>query len=333
MRKKMMAGRIIVLFIALSAMACATKTLYVPVMQPAEVNLKGYKSVAILGITGGRMGDRVTTQVKEALLSSKHLEVVERAKIQDVLFEQGFNAAQGGQLSQLVAADLLLTGKVLQEDYDEDTESRKATCTKYDESTKKSKEYSCTIYTRNGRYRFEATLDLVDVNTGSVIFSKRDFCKREKSTQETDGTPPSIDENALADQCVSQVSSVFIKAILPHTENMRADFKRDKKLPQLDSGITYAQVGQWEEAIAQFEAAVNEASSNPEIGGKAAARAHWDYGLALMFNYRFDEARNQFNLAFTASGGDTYYMSETQRCDKFESDYRKLQDQGVIPTE
>jgi|GEM_PF-3461837 len=319
---------------AVILVSCATKTLYVPVMQPAEINLRGYSNVAILGIRGSSMGDRVTTSVKEAIISSKHLQVVEREKIDNVLFERGFDPSSASQLSNLVAADLLLTGKVLQEDYDENMDSKKKTCTKYDQAGKPHN-YECTEYTRKGSYRFEATMDLVDVKNGSVIFTKRHFCKRTKETTATketysDPDPPEIDKNALADSCVTEVSEVFVKAILPHMETMSADFKKDKNLPQLEMGIKYAQAGQWEDALAQFEAAVAQASSTSGLKGETKARAHWDYGLALMFNYRFEEARKQFKLAFDASGGNQSYLAEMGRCNKLEADYKKLQEQGVV---
>jgi tetratricopeptide (TPR) repeat protein len=308
---------------------CSTMKVPVPVMRPAEINLKG-KNEIIIGQIKGRDGEKIAAYVKDKAAASGRLKIVEREHLNRVLNELRMsqsdlvNIDKRKKLGKLMAGSILVMGRVLDNNYEENMTRDSGTC--YKTINKKQCEYTCYSYKRKGTATIKVSFDVIDIETGENLHSKvsQSVLKAQKSA--TDKMPERIDGHALLDSCAQSVANDFLKAICPWQQIVSAAFQKDGDLPMLEIGINYAKSGLWTDALAQFKEAVKQADSNPDVSPKTAAKAYWDLGLGCEYTNRFDESVDYVKKAFALSS-NAEYLKELANIEKMEKDRKKLEEQ------
>lgn len=66
--------------------------------------------------------------------------------------------------------------------------------------------------------------------------------------------------------------------IAPYEEKVAVTLYNDSKMPELEQGISYAKIGQWEKSIELFKEATEKYKDSPKI---MVDKAHFDLGIAL----------------------------------------------------
>ncbi len=94
----------------------------------------------------------------------------------------------------------------------------------------------------------------------------------------------------------------------------------------METGISYAQAGLWDDALVQFKSATEMADTHPNISPKVAALAHWNLGLAYEYTGQFEDAESCIKKAFALSS-DEDYLKELKNIETLKSDKKKLREQ------
>jgi tetratricopeptide (TPR) repeat protein len=315
--------------VSLFLLGCSTVGVKVPMMRPAEINLKG-KNELVVGQMSGRKADKMSAYVKQKALDSGYFKVIDRKHLDKVMAELKLSTSDlvdtdsRKKLGKLMTGSVLIMGNILDYNYTEDMSRDVRECTK--KIKKKVYKYRCTNYYRKGSAIVRASFDIVDIETGETLRSKALESKRRSATSATDEQPARIDSNLLLDTCMKVVATNLIRAIAPWKDVVTANFKKDGDLPMMETGIRYAQAGLWDDALLQFKSAVEIADTNPDISPKVAALAHWNLGLAYEYTARFDDAGASIKKAFALSS-DADYLRELKNIEKLKSENKKLREQ------
>src|SRR5690349_16276848 len=113
-----------ILCIGVVLVGCSTVTVRVPVMRPAEVNLRGKTELA-LGDVNGQESAAVAGRLKNAIGNSGRFKLVDRAHMDQVLKELQLSTSDLAdvdsrkKLGKLMTAAILITGNVGQANYEE----------------------------------------------------------------------------------------------------------------------------------------------------------------------------------------------------------------------
>lgn len=325
-RKAFTKGIIFVSIFLVSVLAgCGTVRIPMQVTHPAEINMAPYKQVAISDIKGN-LGQSFAGGLKEGLVESGRFQVVDRQRLDQIMRELRLSSSdladtsKAKKMGKLLPAAALIAGQT-DGNYKESVVYQDETC------GSKDNKYPCRRYIRNGTYRTSGSIDVIDVATGQIIKSKVQSNTCEGSTQAIDGTPVEIDRDALASKCLNQNLTVFTKAISPWTETVQVPFKTDKKMPELEAGVTKARLGDLKAAADTFLSAANNAAMNADIKPEAIAKAYWNLGLAYQYTNEFDKATEAFKKSYSLDPSSSCLV-EIDNCKKLRIEKKKLAEQN-----
>ncbi len=169
-----------------------------------------------------------------------------------------------------------IVAKVREAGYSEQEESQDAKCG----------DKACTVRTRKGTALVAVNFSLVNAKTGKVLVQKTFEDRREEETQATDGSPPSIDGNALLDEASRKVAEDFFAVLSPHVVSETVYFETDSKAKALKEGANRAMNGDLAGAIESFEQGLEQARSKSDA--VAVSKAQFNLGLALVIQGEYD---------------------------------------------
>jgi len=283
----------------------------IPIQRPAEINLVGTKSIAIGEITGNT-GNVLSDSITQKLFESGHYEVLDRQNINRIMSEHSLNISgavdesSAASLGKLVGASALIFGN-------SNAQYRQQTETSDTYRDKNGRYYK--YYYKEGEARVNTMLKVVDLQTGKIIAVKNFTENASDRTQETNQWPPDPDRNYLISKAVNNTSERFMKLIAPYTEYVRVEFE-NCDVPESKTGIEYAKIGQWNEALSQFKSATERQPND--------AAAWFNLGLGYEYNYRFDEAIDALKKS-NAIKPSKKTIEEIGNCNNLRSEQEKLQ--------
>ncbi len=283
----------IVFLLSAFFIGCAP-SMQLTVKRPAEVNLKSYKKIAMgkvdnMNRTKHTTAKRIESIFVDKLFESGSFEVLDRQNVDKLIQEQKLGASglidesTAAQIGQIIGVSAMIFGKVLEEDYDEQTSS----------SEYKSKEGRKWIYKREGRLSILVNFSIVDVSTGKVVVTKTLQGKKYSKTAAEGEKAPPIDVNKLYESCYNTIGNNFRKMIAPYDINIKVSFESDASLPELDQALTNIKIGEWDEGVNILKKATERGNLNPKV----LAKAHYNYGMLVMYGGNYDEAINSLKKA------------------------------------
>lgn len=332
-------------------MACGFTHVRVPLMRPAEVNLAGYRTLAIAEFTGGPSAPLIAGRLEERLLEAGRFEVVDRTHMSAVMNELKLSASDLAdssgteRLGKLVTAGALITCAVDERYTETPRESRTR--------DKKGREHVQRWI--EASYVLRANVRLTDVATGKLLVARSIEAKQgsgaatsagavaagvlgallsaavqsqASGSTDTQATPP--DRAALEREAREEVVTQFLNAISPRQEWVEVAFATDSDLPQLATGIAWAQRGDWPKALASFEAAISAAENNPSIDSKKLAKAYRDAGLGRVYMGDYAAGERFLQKGFDLSA-DPSLLDEIDKSRKLAADARRLSEQLKAP--
>ena len=302
----------LMLFLVFSLSACGTKSVYVQVLRPAEINLKSYKKIAIGNIQNvnaqkGGHADDISDEITTSLFLSKRFEVVDRQYLKSIQNEQklGVSGAVDEEtsikLGKIVGAGVFVFGRIQNDKYEEEMTKGKPWTDKKGKTNQR--------FSRKGVYNLSVNFKVIDVETSKIIAVKTISAKIDDSETAYNGIPKKIDRNKLYRRCLNQVTHNFMKLIAPYKEEIRAEFQTDEKLPVVDKAIALFEVNEWDKGINLLDSAINNRGLKPNL----LAKLHYNLGLAQMISGDFDKSSENFLKALQLNPYDDKYKKSVQR--------------------
>lgn len=311
------------LLISILFMGCGA-SLRVPVIRPAEINLKSYDTIALGEIKTEIKTQEETTDFKLGPLS---INISRKNKDKkDFYFTSQLTQALKATRFKVLSYDGLITpseggvavisGHI---DYDYDEDMTKSESKKKD---KKTGEVKTTLtYTRKGSATVKAVLQVIDGRTKEVLTIKN-FTKRASDSERRENSyPKSIDRDRLFKSCREQIVQSFIRVIVPYTEMVSVAFETDDKMPELERGFNMVKEGNWDAAIDFFSQTTEIYSNSPLVH-----KAYYNLGLGYMYTDQFDQGLSALEEAY-AIKAEGKYQKAIEALDRRIEDKRRLEEQ------
>ena len=319
-------SRFLLYFFCFLVISCGTTSMLMTVTRPAEVNLKGYEKIAIGDIVNadGNTGSHAMDLADDfttALLNANIFEVLDRQHLNSVMSEHELglsgliDESTSAELGKIIGAAVLVFGRVQTDKYDEET-------SKGDPYTDKKGNRHQYHY-RKGTYSLVVNIKLIDIVTSKILASKTLAKESISSTSADNKWPANIDVDALYTYCLRDVSKQFMRTVGPYDVQVKASFQTDKLLPEVDSAIAQLKIGEWEEAISQFQ----QATEKKDLEAKISAKTFYDLGLAQMYYSQYDESLESLKKAFSLMPKSKFYMTAINTCKAEKEKADKLKEQ------
>ncbi|MEO0460738.1 MAG: CsgG/HfaB family protein [Myxococcota bacterium] len=311
-------------------------TIRVPKMNPAEVNLAGYRRVGV-GTIRGKGGEEIRADLTTALVRTGRFDVLERQELDALIEEQDLGASGRfddetvASIGHLLGTAAIVLGAIGDADYTESLRREKKTCSRKERDPKTKKErtvnYRCDEYVRTARAALRANLKVVDTESGLVLAAKT--LNSSVSDQAVDQfrkpAPFDAKETWLA-QCRARIIAKFMRVIAPYETEVFVRLKEDGDLPQLERGNNYAKIGNWRAARDSYLAARAVATNDAEIEPDQRAKVLYNLGVAVGYSGSFDEAIQLLEESYILDP-DSYTEREIHRMREFKLDAERLEKQ------
>ncbi len=284
--------------------------------------MTAYHSIAVGGLSG-QGHDVMATALEEALVKSERFKVVDREHLNAVMRELQLSASdlsdpnKASKLGQQITANALIFGNV-DERYHEERKS---------ESYQDKNKVTHRLNHLNGHVVVTATFKVTDVSTGALIVAKTLEERRDDSHDAVDSQPNGIDREGLTKEARRTVLKKFLASIVPHKEYLDAAFFTDSDLPQLETGVGYAQHGDWKKAQDTFSNTITDAERNPKINSKLLGKAYWDLALAYEYSGDYDKALTTVDKAYQLTQ-DGDMLAEQDNIKRLQAESKRLAEQS-----
>lgn len=318
----------ILALLALELVGCAGMRIAVPRMRPAEVNLAGYRRVA-LGDIDGTDGSRLVNELTSAMVATERFDVLERSELEKILNEQ--DLGMSGRVSDdtvasighLIGSAAIIVGRIEHRDYGEKVSEREVTCS----TEEPGKTRTCTEYRRHAEAWMQATLKVIDTESGRVLAAKTLNARRSANAKQTDAPPPPLNRaEPLFAQCRTELVQNFMKVIAPYEERVWVVLAEDDAVPELAQGNNFAKIGNWGRARGAYERALATVKTNPDSEPEQRAKVLFNLGVAHGYTGEYARGISYLEEAYSLDP-----ESETERqieiIRRFERDDAELAEQ------
>ena len=305
-------------FVAVVLLSCAPSA-RIPVLKPAEINLRGIDKIAI-GDVQGNIGSSVADLLTSRLFESDQFDVVDRSNLSRIMKEHELNMSgavntdTAVKIGRLVGASALIVGNAN---------------VKYDLKRWKGKPWKDKegnwhqSYNVKGTAKVNSTLKVVGLTTGKIIAVKSISKEASDSDWKNNKWPHDPDRDAIISSAVNGMIDTFMKMIAPYTVYVNVKFEKSK-LPESEAGINFAKQGQWGDALEQFKAAKHKNPTDP--------CTWYNLGLAYEYNFMFRQAIEALKEANKIKPCKKY-IAEISNVKRLQADRKKLEMQGAITSE
>lgn len=296
---------------------CGTSAMMLTVKRPAEVNLKGYSKIAVGDIAAPNGGiNQHSRDMSEVLTSTlfdtKKFEVLDRQNISKLMQEQKLSMSglvdenSAVELGKIIGSAAFVFGRIQRDRYKESTSKRD-----WVEKKKKGKKghrhtvkINHTTYYREGDYKLSLNVKLVDIQTAKILAAKTLSAEATKSVNETDAAAPSIDRDALYNNCVKSIKKQFKKLVAPYKVKVKAEFLTDDALPEVKAALVQFKIKEWNAGVDLLKKATTKNGLKPKVR----AKAFYNYGLAKMYGGEPSEAVELFKKAMALKPDSKRYQ-------------------------
>ncbi|BCS95142.1 hypothetical protein DSLASN_07740 [Desulfoluna limicola] len=254
---------------------------------------------------------------------------MDRSNLDRLLKEQNLsisdvsNPNSSVQLGKVMGSNAFIFGQVYTRKYTLKRSSSKATC------RNDGKKYTCRRYKVKGTWSLKVGFKMVDTSTGKIIATKVIEETKSKSKSKREERPEvTWDKERVFSSLQNNLVDRFMMMIAPYTVYSDVKLFDDDDLPWLETGIKFAENGDWKTAIEMFESAVAEAERNPDIEQKLRARAHYNLGVAYGYSGQYNKGIEELKEACKLNPEDVFF-DELKKIKQFQVDEERLKEQGV----
>jgi tetratricopeptide (TPR) repeat protein len=137
------------------------------------------------------------------------------------------------------------------------------------------------------------------------------------------GSTLGLAEDPLEQEVRKEVVAGFIGELYRHEEGYTVEFVKDSELPELEKGISFASVGNWDSAIERFGEVIKKNPGHANIH-----KAYYDLGVSYKCAGKYPEAHQNLEKAYVLKN-DTRYFDELQSVLQFEREDKIREEQNV----
>jgi hypothetical protein len=257
---------------------------------PPQIALKGVQKVTVRQFTG-TCGDELSERLLQAMATSGKFEIIDRANLDAILSEQGFqattavNAESAVKLGQLLGPTAMFTGNV----------TRCSVLTseplRVDGTFRDRNGRPATKYIRKTTGHMTASIRLIDFATGKVHSGRLIEANAERVNEAFNGTPEAPSKDDVETDLYHDAIGQTMRMIYPWTETVQIIVfdDDDTKKFVLKPSAEIMKHGNFTEAVQSLRAVIAQ-GGGPKIDDKARAKAQYDLGIALLYSEQTGEA-------------------------------------------
>ena len=331
------------------AFGCAAGRMNVPVLRPAEINLSQYKTLGMSSLSGGPLATVVAASLEEQLVRSQRFTVVDRQRIDAVMGELQLASTDVAdprntvRLGNLLTAGALITG---------DVQARYLETPHEERGLSKAGIGHVHRWTSADLW-LDANFRLTDVSTGALLVARRYSVQRTSDpnalvqiasgflgsvlakaagqTMEDDLTDAPPDRSKLEREAVAEVVAKFAAAIQPTTEMREVQFALDDAVPQLQTGLGWAQHGDWTKAQATFNAAIHDSEKSARVSAGTLSKVYLDAALSYEYGGEPEKALPLLEKAYSLAPGNGRILDEMENVKRMQAELKQLAEQNATP--
>lgn len=271
-------------------------TTTVNITHSPRVVLKGVTKISVLEFTGNaRCGPELTIRLTEVLGRSNKFELIDRASIDAVLREQGFQSSgavsptAAVKLGALLGPAAVITGRVVR--CTTESSGLLNAGSYQDQKTKQT----VTTYVRRITAHVTGSVALIDLTTGKQyagdLIDVSDTLMN--SAQNADPEAPSVD--AVLSRVYATITSDVSRMVLPWREQVTLVVHDDKKC-DLKTAAAQIKNGDLGGAADGLRAAIGRSCDDAKDTG-VLSKAHYNLAIALVYTGHPEEGLDQLRTS------------------------------------
>lgn len=317
-------------FLAALMTGCASSRQYVPVLvtHPSEQDMAKYSQV-IIGDISGTMADEFAAGLKQALVAADDFRVIDRSHVATMFGDLRLSRAAmrdpvlRQKLEKMMDGSALLTGHMDVRYRTHLTFTDGHVDSGRRDAKKRAVMRPCKVYTETAEVTATGSIDVVDVETGEIIRSRALSASTQDSRQGIDARPAPMDPQPLIDAVINANVDTVLKAIASWEETVYLSYARIPDMPVVDTGIRYAQTGNFAEAENVFVEVLRQKNDGAALSPKLRARLYWNIALTHEARQKYDDALLMLQKAYVAFPR-RQYLSERQRVEQLREEQKTL---------
>ena len=294
----------------------------VPITKPAEVNMSQFKQIIVNDfiIKDKKITNNFTFDLITAIMNTKDFDVLDRKHLDKILFEHQLTMEgltknrNSNQQLNLFPAVALITGSFTANDYDEKIAIIDAA------RHSKIKKYKTRV--RVGTVNVAINFQITDLTTSKILYTTSLSSHLMDSTIAIDQQPDEIDVKSLYKAAYHRITEEFVKKIHSYQMSIKAPFYKNTDDINFNTGLSYAKVGNWDDAEKSFVDAINQKN----LDSANTAKAYYNLGQSRKFKYQFRPAEDAYKKAYLYSQNDDY-LQALNDLKIFEKEYLILNEQ------
>ncbi|MBL0707585.1 MAG: hypothetical protein JJW00_00880 [Sulfurimonas sp.] len=288
---------------------CAQKV-KIKALDPAEVGaMASKKKIAISDFKNDKLGlsGKIESQIaKHKLDKKRYFTILSRKDLNQIMAEQKLQSSElldeatATKVGKLIGAQAVINGEIA---------SSSATSSQYKESREKCLKYTkdgCaqykhyTVTCRTTQAQVSANINIVDVETGSIIYGdtinkelNSDSCKNGKT----------ISKGQALNRLTTAIASEFVYKLTPHyvyfkvtlLENIELENVTDKQEKTFETSLAYIKAGRMDKAEKLLRGLLDE------LDGRSYVVAYV-YGVVNEAQGKFEQAKKMYAMADDLAG-------------------------------
>jgi len=310
------AGSRSLLLLAATAVSGCQETVSFNVVRAAKVNVPG-----------------MTPEGKDATVAIGAWDGVDASAAGDIAqrIREIITAAPGGVVKFSESNGIVrLDGALREYQHEERVTQEASTCSRYDESTKKSVEYSCTIFKREGSARITASMNVIDA-TGKTVGADSFAQTVPKSTSATDQQPPAIDWASVLAELRASAAVKLASLVVPTPVQIdKPWFECGDANDHCEAGLVQLRQGNFDTSQHLFREAIDLLSASTSPDAEALAAAWWALTLSQEFSGDYAGATASLNEAIRHDPTNEHYAAEGSSIRDLKDNAEKLHKQGAV---
>jgi curli biogenesis system outer membrane secretion channel CsgG len=303
---------------------CASNRVTIGIIRPPEVDMSGYRRVAIANFQGrGGSGELAAHLLVSRIFESKAFDVVERQRMESILSERSLTMSgviddsTAKQVGAILGVDALIFGEVTTYEVEDQRGIEKVKeevwTGEYEKDEKGEYVYEKTLFggKRKKKVYKEVFVDqpflvrsgsvsvnfrVVDVSTGKILAVKSNASSYHDHASGTDEIGDLSPKGEILNNLTVKVVEKFVRQIVPYRVRVTREFEKEGK--RSERGIRLARHGLWEEAVEVFE---KERDAKP-----SEAYVHYNLGIAYEAMEKLDAAEEAYKQAASLDPKERY---------------------------
>lgn len=260
-----------------------------------EFNLTQYRNLIIAEILDDRSRKNNDTQILYNKIAGKiheipNVKLLDREKTDLILKE--YKLQSSGMVEEdyttpfgkFFSSGVIMTGRIVNSDYKKEINS-------FTSLNGKKKKY------RKGIQNISFSIQLIDIATTQIVYSKTIDAKYAMETKPDYSTPPNINENEVYLGCVNSLVEKFKNLFVAHEVDFKIKFQKNSKFnDDLKDVAALVQVEEFNMAYEKLKAILQ----NKKVlkSDKALSSAYYNIAMLELYTNKYDEAKKNAKLGY-----------------------------------